>query len=556
MNEKITRRQFIVNTSVVSTGFILGFTVKNQFDTIIKNGSIIDGSGKKAFKADLGIIGNQIKAIGDLSSSSADKFIDAKNMLVSPGFIDIHTHTEIELLVNSKAESKIRQGVTTEVGGNCGSSPYPLNDKDFENYKKKMKERYDLDVEWKNIDGFFDSLENHKIALNFASFTGHSDLRAFAVGRYDEKPTTEQMKLMKEMLAKSMEYGSFGLSTGLEYTPGSYAETPELIELSKTAAEYGGIYNTHMRNEDDTIEDAIQEALEICGKAGIPLEIAHLKVANPNNWHKIDKVLEMIEDARANGLPVTADRYPYNAYATGLSTFLPQWSRQGSNNEIVKRLKDKSQLPKIREYAESRGNRIGGWDNVVISAMSKPDNKKYEGMSIKEGAKSESVEPFEFVRNLLIEERTGGGIVGFAMKEENLKKILSQEYVMVGSDGNATAPYGKLGSGKPHPRFYGTFPRVLGKYARDEKLFSFETAVKKMTSMPAEKLGIKKRGYLKKNYFADVVIFDPKTVIDGATFVNPKQYPKGIDYVIVNGEIVINKGNHTNKLPGNVLRHS
>jgi N-acyl-D-amino-acid deacylase len=556
MKSNISRRDFLIQTSIISTGLFLGCYVKNQFDLIVKNGSIIDGSGNKTFKADLGIIGNQIKAIGDLNSSSADKVIDAKNMFVSPGFIDIHTHTEIELLVNSKAESKIRQGVTTEVGGNCGSSPYPLNGKDFDNYQKRIKERYDVNVDWKNIDGFFTSLERNKIALNFASFTGHSDLRAFAVGRYDEKPTPEQMELMKELLAKSMEYGSFGLSTGLEYTPGSYADTDELIELSKTAAEFGGIYNTHMRNEDDTVEEAIQEALEICEKANIPLEIAHLKIANPNNWHKIDRVLEMLGKARDKGLPVTADRYPYNAYATGLSTFLPQWARQGDTDEIVKRLQNKSQLPKIKEYAESRGSRIGGWDNVTISSVSKEGNKKFEGMSIKDGAKEESVEPFEFIRNLLIEERTGGGIVGFAMKEENLKKILKQDYVMIGSDGSATAPYGKLGSGKPHPRFYGSFPRVLGKYARDEKLFSFETAVKKMTSMPAEKMGIKKRGYLKKNYFADVVIFNPETVIDGATFVKPKQYPKGIDYVIVNGEIVINKGNHTNKLPGNVLRHS
>jgi N-acyl-D-amino-acid deacylase len=444
--------------------------------------------------------------------------------------------------------------VTTEVSGNCGSSPFPLTDENFEFYHKNLFERYGIQVRWKDAAAFLHCLAEKKISINYATFTGHSDLRAFAVGRNDVRATTEQLELMKNKLASTMESGSLGLSTGLEYAPGSYADTGELIELNKIVSKYNGIYATHIRNEDDRVEEAIEEALQICREANVSTEISHLKACNKNNWHKVDAILEKIHQAAAAGFPVKADRYPYTAYSTGLSIFLPLWSRQGETDDILARLEDKNQLPQIKEYVENRGSRIGGWDRVVIASCRNEKNKTWEGKSIQQAAEETGKEPFEFIRTILIEEKNNVDIVGFAMDEGNLKKILSSPLVMIGSDGNAISPLGKLGEGKPHPRFYGTFPRVLGKYAREEKIFDMATAVKKMTSMPAEKLSFKNRGFIKKGNIADITIFNPKTVIDNATFINPHQFPTGIEYVIVNGKITIDKGQHTGARAGVILR--
>lgn len=556
MNNIFSRRDFLKTGAVVTAGLSLGLKLKNQFDVIIKNGKIADGTGSILFKADVGINGDKIEAIGDLSSSSANLIIDAEEQIVSPGFIDIHTHTDTELIVNPKGESKIRQGVTTEVSGNCGSSPFPYTDEDFETIRESFKKRYDEDINWKDITGFLQTLEKKKISLNYATFTGSGDLRAYVVGKNDVKPTPDQLKKMKELLAEDMKNGSFGLSTGLEYAPGSYACTEEIIELAKVVAEHNGLYNTHMRNEDDTLEEAIQESLRICKEAGVKLEIAHLKTSNPANWHKIDNVLNMIDKAAESGLPVNADRYPYIAYATGLSALLPLWARQGNTDEIINRMKDQETLPAIKEYVSSRAKRIGGWNNFVISYSVSEKNKQWEGKPISESAEIAGLEPTDFVIQILTEEKLQAGMVGFAMNEDNLKRILSHKLVMIGSDGSATAPYGKLGTGKPHPRFYGTFPRVLGKYCREEKIFDLPTAVQKMTSMAADKLGLKGRGYLKKNYFADIVVFDPLTVNDRATFSDPHQYPDGIKYVFVNGVLTIKDGEHTGTFAGSVLRHS
>ncbi|HPI36486.1 MAG TPA: amidohydrolase family protein [Ignavibacteriaceae bacterium] len=556
MNNNFSRRDFLKTGAVITAGLSLGLKLNNQFDVIIKNGKIADGTGSILFKADVGINGDKIEAIGDLSSSSANLIIDAEEHIVSPGFIDIHTHTDTELIVNPKGESKIRQGVTTEVSGNCGSSPFPYTDEDFEIIRESFKKRYDEDINWKDITGFLRTLEEKKISLNYATFTGSGDLRAYVVGKNDVQPSPEQLKKMKELLAEDMKNGSFGLSTGLEYAPGSYASTDELIELAKVVAEHHGIYNTHMRNEDDRLEEAIQEALKICKEAGVKLEIAHLKTSNPANWHKIENVLNMIDKAAESGLPVNADRYPYVAYATGLSALLPLWARQGNTDEILKRMEVKDSLPAIKEYVSSRAKRIGGWKNFVISYCISEKNKKWEGKSILESAEIEGLEPTDFVIQILKEEKLQAGMVGFAMNEDNLKRILAHKLVMIGSDGNATAPYGKLGTGKPHPRYYGTFPRVLGKYCREDKIFDFPTAVKKMTSMAADKLGLKGRGYLKKNYFADIVVFNPLTVLDKANFTDPHQYPDGIKYVFVNGVLTIKDGEHTGAYSGAVLRHT
>jgi N-acyl-D-amino-acid deacylase len=555
MYPKWTRRNFIKTTSIAGTGLLLGLSIKNRFDVIIQNGLVTDGAGGKLFKADIGVNGNEISAIGDLSSSSSDLIIDAANQIVSPGFVDIHTHTDMELLVNNKAKSKIHQGVTTEVSGNCGSSPFPMTSTDAEEFTQYQNKRYGIEVNWKNLDGFFETLEKNKISINYATYTGHGDLRTFIIGKNDIQPTPDELKKMQDVLAETMEMGSLGLSTGLEYAPSSYGKTDELIELCKIVSKHNGVYTTHMRNEDDTVIEAVEEALEVCKKAKVSLQISHLKACNKSNWHKTEKFLEQIHEAFDEGLPVEADRYPYIAYATGMSTFLPISTRQGSKNEIVARLKDKNQLEEIDKYISSRGERIGGWDRYLISYCASDKNKQWEGKNIKQCAAACETDEVTFVRELLIEEKLGAGIVGFAMNEDNLHTVLKDPHVSIGSDGSAVAPYGKLGNGSPHPRFYGTHPRVLGKYSREEKLFDIPTAVKKMSSMPADKLGLEKRGFLKKGYFADVVVFDPEKVIDKATFEKPHQYPEGINYVFVNGKLTIKNGEHTGAVSGQILRH-
>jgi N-acyl-D-amino-acid deacylase len=551
---RINRREFTKTTALAATGFLLGCTVKNRYDIIIRNGLVLDGSGAPGAKSDIGIRGDRIEVIGNLQSSDAEIIIDAGNLAVAPGFIDIHTHTDTQLLVDPRAQSKIMQGVTTEISGNCGSSPFPMNEEDWKEFDKDFYEKYGLHIDWKDIASFLGRLEKQKISINYATFTGHGDLRAYVIGKNDVVPTTSQLQQMQAILEESMAKGSFGLSTGLEYAPGSYATTEELIELCKVVGKRKGIYATHMRNEDDTVEEAIAEALRICREAEVSLQISHFKACNKNNWSKVDHMLEMIHDSAAKGLPVQADRYPYIAYGTGLSAFLPLWSRQGGTDDILMRLNDPEQIHKIGEYAESRGARIGGWDRVVISSCYTQEGKKWEGKSIAEGAQSTGVSDFEFIRQLLLQERNRVGIVGFAMDEEGLIKVLKSPLVMIGSDGSAVSPEGKLGEGKPHPRYYGTFPRVLGKYCREEKCFDLPTAVKKMTSMPAQKMKLKQRGLLQKGYYADLTVFNPATVIDRATFVDPHQFPIGIEYVIVNGKLTVQNGKHTGAVAGAVLR--
>jgi N-acyl-D-amino-acid deacylase len=555
MKKSITRRTFTKTTALATAGLFVRCSTKNQYDIIIKNGLVLSGFGNPGLKKDVGIIGDTISVIDNLGEKTANLIIDATDLVVAPGFIDIHTHTDAKLLVDFRGVSKITQGVTTEVSGNCGSSPFPKNESDLQEMNKEFNERYGISVDWNDLNGYLNVLEDSGISMNYATFTGQGTLRSFAVGKNDVVPTSEQMKKMKQALDKSMKEGSFGLSSGLEYAPGSYADTQELIELCKVVSANGGIYNTHMRNEDDYVIEAMEEAIKICQEAQVPVELAHLKACNKSNWHKVDRMLELLTTTNSRGLPVTADRYPYVAYGTGMSTFLPLWSRQGETDDVLARLQDNEQIKKIEDYALSRGSRIGGWDRVMISYCKSDENTKWEGKTIQECAKESGNSEFEFIRELLINERLSVGIVGFAMDEDNLKKILSSPLVMIGSDGSTAAPDGKLATGKPHPRYYGTFPRVLGKYCREEKCFDLPTAIKKMTTMPAEKIGLKKRGSLIRGNFADITIFNPETVIDKATFTEPHQTADGIEYVLVNGKLVIDKGKHTGARSGSVLRH-
>lgn len=562
MKKTITRRNFLKKSSKIAaaaglagSGLLLkGCTTKKDFEIVIKNGRIFDGLGKEAFEADIGISGDFIKEIGRIADSRGESVIDAKNLAVSPGFIDAHEHTDVQLMVNPKAESSIRQGITTLVSGNCGDSPFPFAEESFEESRENLKELYEIELTWRDIKGFFSRLEEKGIALNYSTLVGQGAIRGAAMGFNDRPPSQEELEKMKAMVAENIENGALGLSTGLEYAPGSYAKAEEIIELSRVTAGYGGVYATHMRDEGDQLLESLDESIDVALKTGVSLQISHFKIAYPRNWHKIDAALAKVEEAKRNGISIFCDRYPYIAGSTGLSFYFPLWARQGTTEEFLARLKDSKLESKLRAHLVEQEKKLGSWDKVVISSVVSEKNRRFEGKNILEGAKESGKSPYEFMRDLLIEEKSRVGMVIFMMKEENLKRILAHPLVAVGTDGSAVAPYGLLGRGKPHPRLYGTFPRVLGKYVREEKIVPMPEMLKKMTSLPAQKFGLEKRGAILNGYFADIVIFDEGRVVDKATWTDPHQYPEGIEYVIVNGKVVIRRGEHTGNLPGKVLR--
>ena len=557
MNKKVSRREFLKTSALVGCGIgFMGSSIvssciksRNHFDTIIKNGLVYSGNGDLPVLTDIAIKDGKIAAIGDVGKS-ADIIVNAENFAVSPGFIDIHTHTDTNLLICPESDSRIYQGITTDVGGNCGESPFPYSDEKFAEMKDKLRHGY---ASWQHVDGFFSALEKNKISINYATFTGHGDLRSAVVGNNDVPATKEQLEAMKNLLQHQIDCGSIGISYGLEYSPGSYANTDELAELCSVVAKNNGLYAIHMRNEDDRVEEAIAEAIEVARRSGARLEISHLKAQNANNWYKAPNMLKIIEDAYASGIDIAFDRYPYIAFSTGLSTFVPLWARQGETEDMLARLKDKSTFAKIAEYAQSRIKRLGGGQNVVITS-GHGENTAYIGKNLIECAEMSHKSETEFIRDILIDERYVN-MVCFAMCEENVKMFLSHKLGMPASDGYVYSPVGELSTGMPHPRSYGTFPRFFGKYCRDEKILDLATGIMKMTKLPASRLNIKNRGTLDIGNFADIVVFDANKIIDKADFTNPHQFAAGIEHVFVNGIHTIDGGKHTGARNGMVLRH-
>ncbi len=530
---------------------------KHEYDLLIKGGRIYDGLGHEAIETDIGIVGDKIVKLGRIPSSKGREIIDARNLSVCPGFIDAHDHSDVNLFVNAKAESHVRQGITSVVSGNCGSSPFPVSDEVFEESQAALKEAYNLDLTWRDTKGFLARLEESGIALNYSTFVGQGTIRGAAMGFNDRPPKPEELEKMKLFVAESIQAGALGLSTGLEYAPGSFAQPEEITELCRVAVASGGMYSSHMRDEGDFLMEALDETINVARETGANLQISHFKVAYPRNWHKVDDALAKVEEAARQGISIFCDRYPYIAGSTGFSSFnFPLWALQGTTDEFLARLKDPTLESRLREYVDEREKKLGSWDKVVISFVATEKNKKYEGRSVLDGMKETDKDAFEFMRDLMIQEKNRAGQIIFMATEENLKKILSHPLVGIGCDGSALAPYGPLGKGKPHPRSYGTFPRVLAKYVRGEKILPMPEMLKKMTSMPAQKFGFSGRGVLQDGFFADIVVFDEDRVQDMATFKEPHQYPEGIDYVLVNGKLVVNRGVHTGQLPGRILRSS
>ena len=536
-------------------GLVLqGCSKGRDLDLVVAGGTVYDGSGGPPFRADLGIADGLIRTIGRVGRSRAAAVIEADGLAVSPGFIDVHDHTDTGLLVNPRAESAVRQGVTTLVSGQCGGSPFPLTDEKAAEMRESREKKYGLAAEWKDITGFLAAIEKAGTALNYTTFVGNGTVRAAVMGNVDRPASGAELDRMRALVAESMAGGALGLSSGLEYTPSSFASTEELIELGRVAARTGGVYATHMRDEETFVLEAVAEALRIAREAPIRLQISHLKVGFAVNWPKLGTLMDMLEKARAEGLDFRCDRYPYIASATGLSTLFPIWSREGGTEGFLARLKDPAFDGRIRAHLAEQEKGYGSWDKILISDVASDKNRALEGKNVLESAAGAGKAPYEFMRDLLIEESDRVGMVSFYGHEDNLERILSHPLVGIGADSEAVAPYGPLSQGKPHPRTYGTFPRALGKYVREEKIVPLEEMIRKMTGMPAGQMGFVRRGLLKVGWAADVCVFDPDRIVDRATFKEPAAYPEGIRQVVVNGQIVVDAGEHTGRLPGRVLR--
>ena len=532
--------------------------MKRAFDVIIKNGQVIDGTGNPWFKADVGISGERISEMGRLSAEKAPEIIDASGSVVSPGFIDIHSHSDLVLLINPRAESKIRQGITTEVIGNCGGSAAPLDDlmKQEMNKTTRLIAEAELELDWSTMKEYVNRLDRQGVAVNVVPLVGHANIRVSAMGFADRAPTKTELEEMKRILAEALQDGAFGMSTGLIYPPGCYARTHELVELCRVVARYGRLYTSHIRGEGEKLLESVKEAIAIGEKAGLPVEISHHKAGGKANWGKVNESLKMIEDARDRGIDVTCDVYPYVAASFGLSAMLPPWAHEGGTEKLVERLRDAKTRDRLRrEMGEEPASpssplKSAGWDATQIARC--PNHPDLEGKTVSEIARTRNVDPFALVFDLLTED-PAISVVRFVMCEDDVCTVMGHPVSMIGTDGSAVAPYGVLGKGKPHPRSYGTFPRVLAKYVRKQRVLTLENAIRKMTSLPAQRLGLRDRGIIREAMYADITIFNPETISDRATYQSPHQYPDGIEYVIVNGKIAVGKGEHTGALAGKVI---
>ncbi|MGE5587607.1 MAG: N-acyl-D-amino-acid deacylase family protein [Clostridia bacterium] len=521
---------------------------------VIRGARIIDGTGAPWFLGDVGISGDRIARVGrHLGVARGARVISAEGRVVAPGFIDIHSHSDDTILVNPRAESKVRQGVTSEVVGNCGYSLAPLDGEALTDIKRDLQEA-GLDVEWRSFGEYLKSIEKSGTAVNIASLVGHGTVRRAAMGCVERAPSREEMERMKSLVAQALAEGAWGLSSGLIYPPSCYASTDELVELARVAADAGGIYASHIRYEEDRVIEAVEEAITIGEKARVPVQVSHHKSGGVQNWGKVRATIDLMCKARARGVDIACDVYPYTASSTGLTVILPQWIFHGGLEAAIARLKDAAVRADIRPMVEEEEGLKRGWDKTVIASVTKDHNKRFEGKNLVEVAEMMGKDPFTAALDLIIDESAAVQTVRFGMCEEDVEYVLGWPESSVGSDASVRAPYGPLGKGKPHPRSYGTFPRVLARYVRERGVLRLEEAVRKMTSLPAQRIGILDRGVIRPGMVADLIVFDPDKVADTATYADPHRYPVGIDWVFVAGRPVVECGEHTGATPGRVLR--
>ena len=523
-----------------------------MFDIIIKNGTVIDGTGAPGITRDIGIRSGVITALGSIGETAAGEIYEAHDLVVCPGFIDIHSHSDFNLLVDPPARSKIMQGVTTEVCGNCGLSGAPLLGKAKEQRQKSLT-GVGLTLTWSTMQEYIELLRAQRLFCNVAPLVGHGNLRGSIIGYENRDPSHKELDSMSRLLREAMEAGAWGLSSGLFYPPGAYAADQELIALARIAAQFGGIYASHIRSEEDRVVEAVAEALAIGRESGAAVQISHLKTMGEKNWGKLPRIFDLIEQAINAGLDVTADRYPYTAAATDLDALLPAWACEGGIDAELERLRDKELQERIFAAIVSGRKPAELFDRIRISRVFSERNRDLEGRTVTEAAGLRKQGIQEFVFSLLLEEKTRVDAIFFTMSEENLQNIFRRDYVMVGSDSAAWDTEGLLGEGKPHPRSFGAFPRVLRKYVMEDKVLALEQAIRKMTGQPASKLKLPDRGLIRPGYKADLVILNAAEVRDDATYEHPQQFPEGICRVMVNGRWVVQDGQITGERPGEVL---
>ena len=530
-----------------------------RFDLVIVHGRIIDGTGSPWYSGDLGVRDGRIAAIGNLEKTARARTIDAHGEVVAPGFIDMLGQSELSILVEPRVPSKIFQGITTEITGE-GNSVAPLNDFIIQS-DRKVYEHYGVTPDWRTLRQYFARIEKQGIGINFATYIGATSVRRMVLGDEDRQPTPEQLDEMKRLVQEGMRAGAVGLSSALEYAPAPYAKTEELIALAGEAAKFGGIYATHLRSEGDGIMAALDEAIRIGRSAGIPVEVWHLKVAGRRNFGLMPAVVAKIDAARATGTDVSANTYAYTAWENGLSAFIPPWAHDGGNAKLVARLHDPALRKRIREEIlrpstewDNEWDEIPGPEAVMVGVVHKAGLLPLQGKTLAEVASKWKKDPIDTLFDLLIEDDALTEVAVFGMSEADVALALEQPWVSVDNDSSGTSPEGILGKEHPHPRAYGTFPRVLRKYVREEHKLTLEDAVRKFTALPAQRMRLTDRGVLKRGVWADLVIFDPTTIRDTATYESPNSLSQGMEYVLVNGVPVIDHGQMTGALPGKVLR--
>ena len=524
----------------------------SRTDLVIRGGTLIDGTGAPPRTGDIAITGDRISAIGRVPATGTVE-IDARGMAVAPGFIDIHSHADLSLLVNPRAESRVRQGVTLEVVGQDGSSIGPWSDGVFESTRDRYRRNYDVEIDFRDIGGFLDRIDRERPAVSVASMIGHGTIRGYVIGGADRPATDAELARMRALVRDGLAAGAVGLATGLEYTPGSFATRDELVALATELRGTPYPYASHMRNEDDRLLAAVEEALHVGRMAGVPVQVSHLKAQGQRNYWKAEAALAAIEAARASGVDAHFDRYPYVAYATGLSNLFPASARAGGTARFLERLADPDTAPALERACRDKIALLGSWDAVQVTRIGGA-NAYARGRRLGELAAERGEDPYDLTVRLLRDAGGSVGMIGFGMSEENTERILAHPLGMVCSDGGAYAPYGPLSGSSPHPRGYGSFPRLLGHYARDRKSMALEVAVHKISGLPARKLGLEDRGVLGVGAAADVVVFDPGSVADRATFEDPHQYPVGIGHVVVGGVHTIRDGEQTGRMGGRGVR--
>ncbi len=537
------------------------------YDIVITNGKIVDGTGDSAFLSDLAIKEGKITKIEKEISDNATLVIDAKGLVIAPGFIDIHSHSDSNIPVSNKLESMITQGITTAAVGQCGSSLAPISDETFDLFKKEVDmwspPGVEVDLSWRSFEDYLKELEKGKCSMNIVPVVGFGAIRLAGGSGYEDRPPThKELVNMQSYVEEALKAGAFGMSTGLIYSPQVYAKTAEVIELAKIVAKYDRIYFSHIRDEGAKVVEAVEEFIRIVEESGCKSgQIAHHKASGTPNWGLSKKTLQIIHEANQRGLDITCDQYPYNRGMTSLITILPPWVHVGGIDSILERLSDEKVREKIKNELEEgltdheNFAKHQGFENIFISSVKTEKWLDIEGKNIAEITKIRNLkDDYETLFSLILDEKGEVWITIESMGEEDIKRIMTSEYTMICTDGSGVSPEGPLSFGKPHPRFYGTFPRVLGKYVRDEKWLTLEEAIWKMTGFPAKKLELYDRGLIKENYWADIVIFNPETVKDEATYEEPHRLSTGIDYVIVNGSIAVKKGKQQEVLEGKILR--